>query len=110
MGQLPEHWLAERILVLEDQVMHVPELAMVGGKLSRFGGGFCVRMYFSQREVSKDKPQLFSELLLKRFDDRVCTPTVRTFVVAIFDQRNRSAGGTFLGVGSSVFDFSRCHH
>src|ERR1700682_4512749 len=74
MGQLPEHLLAERILVFEDQVMHVPELVMVGGKLSRFGGSLCVWMYFSQREVSKDKPQLFSELLLKRFDDRVETP------------------------------------
>src|SRR5216684_3082414 len=109
MGQLPEHWLAERILVLEDQVMHVPELAMVGGKLSRFGGGFCVRMYFSQREVSKDKPQLFSELLLKRFDDRVYTSTVRTFVVAIFDQSNRGVGGTLGVVGRSDWDFQRCH-
>jgi hypothetical protein len=61
-------------------------LPWLAGKLSRFGGGLCVWMYFSQREVSKDKPQLFSELLLKRFDDRVCTSTVRTFVVAIFYQ------------------------
>ena len=31
----------------------------------------------------------FSEPLLKRFDDRVCMSTVRTFVVAIFDQCDR---------------------
>src|SRR5260370_41302766 len=110
MGQLPEHLLAERILVLEDQVMHVPELAMLGGKLSRFGGGLCVWMYFSQREVSKDKPQLFSELLLKRFDDRVCMSAVRTFVVAIFDQSNRGVGGALGVVGSSDWGFRRCHN
>jgi hypothetical protein len=58
------------------------------GKLSRFGG-LCVWMYFS-REVSKDKPQLFSDLPLKRFDDRMST--VSTFVVAMFDHRNRGVG------------------
>ena len=67
MRQFPEHLLAKRILVLEDQVMHVPELAMGRGKLSGLGGDLGVWMYFSQREVSKDKPQLFSQLLLKRF-------------------------------------------
>jgi Domain of unknown function (DUF362) len=86
MRQFPEHLLAKRILVSEDQVMHVPELATGCGKLGRFGGGLGVWMYFSQREVSKDKPQLFSKLLLKRFDDRVCMSTVRAFVVAVFNQ------------------------
>src|SRR5260370_41823260 len=108
MGQLPEHLLAERILVLEDQVMHVPELAMVGGKLSRFGGGLCVWMYFSQREVSKDKPQLFSTLLLERFDDRVCMSAVRTFVVAIFDQSNRGIGGSLWWVRRVAWGSPRC--
>jgi len=93
MRQFPKHLLAKRILVFEDQVMHVPELAKCCGKLGRFGGGLGVWMYFSQREVSKDKPQLFSKLLLKRFDDRVCVSTVRAFVVAIFDQSNRGVGG-----------------
>src|SRR5260370_2247008 len=108
MGQLPEHLLAERILVLEDQVMHVPELAMLGGKLSRFGGGLCVWMYFSPREVSKDKPQLFSELLLRRFDDRVCMSAVRTLVVAIFDQRNLVGAGTFGTVHTPALGVSHC--
>src|SRR5260370_10591040 len=109
MGQLPEHLLAERILVLEDQVMHVPELAMVGGKLSRFGGGLCVWMYFSQREVSKDKPQLFSTLLLERFDNRVCISALRTFVVAIFDQSNRGIAGTFSAVRRAHWSLRRWH-
>src|ERR1700688_1845498 len=110
MRQFLEHLLAERILVLEDQVMHLPELAMGCGKLSRFGGGLCIWMYFSQREVSKDKPQLFSQLLLKRFDDRVCMSTVRAFVVAIFNQSDRGVGGTLRVVGRSDWDFQRCHN
>ena len=65
----------------------------VSAAASAFG---CI---FSQREVSKDKPQLPSELLLKRFDDRVCTSTVRTLVVAIFDQSNR-------GVRAALFSGS----
>jgi hypothetical protein len=36
MGQLPEHLLAARILVFEDQVMHAPELAMVGWQTQPF--------------------------------------------------------------------------
>jgi len=35
-------------------------LPCVRGKLGRFGGDLGVWMYFSQREISKDKPQLFS--------------------------------------------------
>src|ERR1700680_3591957 len=110
MRQFLEHLLAERILVLEDQVMHVPELAMCCGKLGGFGGGLCVWMYFSKREVSKDKPQLFSQPLLKRFDDRVYMSTVRTFVVAIFDQSNRGVGGTLRVVSRSDWHFQRCHN
>src|ERR1700745_1243765 len=98
MRQFPEHLLAQRILVLEDQVMHLPELAVRCGKLSGFGGGLRMGMYFSQREVSKREPQPFPEPLLKRFDDRVCMSTVRTFVVAIFDQCDRSVGKTFEGI------------
>src|ERR1700704_941488 len=101
MRQFPEHLLAKRVLVFEDQVMHVPELATCCGKLSGFGGGLGVWMYFSPREGSKDKPQLFSQLLLQRFDDRVCTSTVRTLVVAIFDQSNRGVGGTLRVVSRS---------
>src|SRR5260370_28341165 len=110
MRQVPEHLLAQGILVLEDQVMHVPELAMCRGKLGCFGGGLGVWMYFSQREVSKDKSQLLSQPLLKRFDDRVCMSTVRAFVVAIFDQSNRGVGGTLRVVGRSNWDFQRCHN
>src|SRR6202795_5307745 len=105
MRQVPEHLLAKRILVLEDQVMHVPELAMCRGKLRGFGGGLGVWMYFSQREVSKDKPQLFSQLLLKLFDDRVCVSTVRAFVVAIYDQSDRSACGTLRGLAKPDWNF-----
>src|SRR5260370_10093418 len=110
MRQVAEHLLAKRILVLEDQVMHVPELAMGCGKLSGFGGGLGIWMYFSQREVSKDKPQLFSQPLLKRFDDRVCVSTVRAFVVAIFDQSNRGVGGTLRVVSRSDWHFHRFHN
>src|ERR1700693_4498584 len=110
MRQFPEHLLAKRILVLEDQVMHVPELAMCRGKLSGFGGGLGVWMYFSQREGSKDKPKLFSKLLLKGFDDRVCTSAVRAFVVAVFDQSNRGVGGTLRVVSRSDWHFQRSHN
>src|ERR1700688_5304445 len=110
MRQFLEHLLAKGILVLEDQVMHVPELAMCRGKLRGFGGGLCVWMYFSKREVSKDKPQLFSQLLLKRFDDRVCMSTVRAFVVAIFNQSDRGVGRTLRVVSRSDWHFQRCHN
>ena len=54
-------------------------------------------MDFSQREISKREPQVFTELLLKHFGDRVCMSAVRTFVVAVFHQCDRSVSGT-LGV------------
>src|ERR1700687_1471818 len=108
--QFREQLLAKRLLALQDQVMHVPDLAMCRDKRSGFGGGLGVWMYFSQREVSKDKPQLFSQLLLKLFDDRVCVSTARAFVVAIFDQSARGVGGTLRVVGKSDWDFQRCHN
>jgi len=78
LGQFTEHLLAQRILVFEDEVVHLPELAVCCGKLSGFGSGLSIRMDFSQRKISKREPQLFSEPLLKGFDDRVCISTVRT--------------------------------
>src|SRR4029077_2654983 len=110
MRQFPEHLLAQRILVLEDQVMHLPELAVRCGKLSGFGASLSMGMYFSQREVSKPEPQPFPEPLLKRFDDRVCMSTVRTFVVTIFHQRNRSVGGTLGVIVRSNRHFQLCHN
>jgi hypothetical protein len=58
-------------------------------RFSSLGG-----LHLSQREISKGEPQLFSEPLLKRFENRVCMSTVRTFVVAIFDQCDRGGGRT----------------
>src|SRR5258708_1269900 len=110
LRQFTEHLLAQGILVFEDQILHLPELPARCSKLSGFGSGLSIGMDFSQREISKREPQLFSEPLLERFDDRVCTSTVRTFVVAIFDQRHRSVGGTLGVIVRTDRHFQLCHN
>ena len=49
---------------------------------------FSMRMRVGQREVAKGKAKAVTQLLLNSFDDGISLSAVRTFVIAIFDQRD----------------------
>src|SRR2546421_11043120 len=74
------------MLVVEDGVMHLPELALSCGGLCCQSRVQRVRMDFGEREVAKDKAQLVPELLLHRSHDGRRLACIGAFVVAILDQ------------------------
>src|SRR5207244_7353411 len=60
--------ILERLLVLEQVVVHCPEVGLSG---SRFGGGrrgAGMRVNFLQREMPEDEPQAVGELALELVD------------------------------------------
>jgi hypothetical protein len=46
-------------------------------------------MNVAQREMAKDESNAVAEMLQHELDDRMRRAAVRTFVVAVFDQRHR---------------------
>src|SRR5258708_28612131 len=77
------------MLVVEDGIMHLPELALSCGGLGCQSRVQRVGMDFGEREVAKDKAQLVPELLLDRSHDGRRLAGIGGFVVAIFYQRDR---------------------
>src|SRR6266850_774682 len=79
------------ILVLVLSAVHLPELALSGGGLRRFGCTQRTRMVFDEWEMSMNQThpvQQFTSHLLGR---PMCSLTTRTLVVAIIDHCNRRA-------------------
>ena len=60
---LEEHGVAQITLVLEESVVHLPELAVGGGELGCFGGVLGVGMHL-QRKVAEDEAETIAEVLL----------------------------------------------
>src|SRR5437867_6823863 len=83
-----EFLVVERFLVLINEIVHFPELALGRGGLSHFSTEFCSRMNVGQREVTKYEPEIVSKLFLNLLNYRIGFATVRALVVAIFHQHD----------------------
>lgn len=94
-GVLDQVPIVEGTLMLEQHVVHLPEPALARRAL----GGLCrmlrVRMAFRQREVPEHESQAGTEPALDFFDDRVRLAAGGALVVAVLDQRDSSARGSF---------------
>src|SRR6266536_2087338 len=86
LGKLLQVGILKRMLVVEDVIMHLPELALSGGGLGSQSRVQRVGMDFGEREVAKDKAQLVPELLLDRSHDGRGLAGVGAFVVAVLHQ------------------------
>src|SRR3954454_13077776 len=78
--------VVQRLVAVEEQLVHVPEAALQRGRLGRRGRGERVRMDVGQREVPKREahalqPRLDPPDLVER------AARVRTFVVAVLDDQ-----------------------
>src|SRR6266566_3440460 len=80
------------MLMVEDIIMHLPELALSCGGLGCQSRVQRMGMDVGEREVAKDKAQLVPELLLDRSYDGRREAGVGAFVVAILHQRDRGGG------------------
>src|SRR5688500_14577928 len=82
------------MLMLEDDVMHLPILPLRSRRLGRFSRVLGVRVNLSEREVAKDESQPLAELPLCGLHDRVGHSAVWALVVTVFDERDRRIVGT----------------
>ena len=80
------------MLVVEDIIMHLPELPLSCGCLGGQSRVQRVGMDLGEREVAEDKAQLLPELLLDRSHDGRRLAGVGAFVVAILHESDRGGG------------------
>ena len=82
----------QRVLVGEQQVVHLPEPALGAGGLRRLGGELRARVHVVQRQVPPDVAEV-AELGEQLADDRLGLPAERALEVAVLDERHRGLLG-----------------
>ena len=92
LGVADEILPLELVLVREEQVVHLPERALVGGGLARLGCELGVQVDVVQRQVAPDVLQVAvaGEQLA---DDGLGLPAERALEVAVLDDRDRRVVG-----------------
>jgi deazaflavin-dependent oxidoreductase (nitroreductase family) len=90
----------ERLLTVVEQLVHVPEAALEGGRLRSDGRGEGVRVDIAQGEVPEGKADAFPELHLDPFDLAKGLARKRALVVAVLD--DQTSGRTAADVVDSV--------
>ena len=79
---------AQRVLVVQQQVVHLPERALRGRRLGRLGGELGVRVHVGQRQVAPDVADV-AEVGQQLAHDRLGLAAVRALEVAVLDQGDR---------------------
>src|SRR2546425_4474282 len=78
--------IVERLLMLKEVVMHLPELLLSGGSFRGLRGMLSMRVALGQGKVPKDKAQPPPQTSLDLLDDGISLPTIRTLIIAVFHQ------------------------
>jgi hypothetical protein len=79
----------QRALVFEQGIVHIPKQPRCAGELRAFGGDLGMRVYFGQWEMTENKLQTPTKRQSNLIDDGMSPRAMRTFMVAVFDKRNR---------------------
>ena len=74
--------------MVEQEVVHLPERALVGGGLGGLGGELGVRVDVVERQVPPDVADV-AEVAKELADDRLRLPAVGALEVAVLDERDR---------------------
>lgn len=85
--------IIQGILVLEEELVHLPEPALYAGGLGRFGGPHRVRMELRQREVTKRESDVLRVALQQRAENEIGLAAVGTLKVAVLDQGDGGVRG-----------------
>lgn len=98
----------ESFLVFEDVVVHLPELALVGGELSGGGGVEGVGMDFGDWEVAEDESYLSAQLRQDFLDDGMGHAAVGALVVAVLHQGDLGFGvsGDVVCCADAFYEFA----
>jgi hypothetical protein len=76
-------------LVVEQQVVHLPELALPACNLGRQRGLQRMSMDLLERKVPPDEPHAAREALQQQLQRRRCLLAVRALEVPVLDERDR---------------------
>ena len=80
------------VLVLQQGVVHLPEVALGAGGLGRLGGYLGMRMHVGEREVTPDVTQVIAEGDQQLPDHTLGLTAVRALVVAVLEERDWRVG------------------
>src|SRR5258708_27496606 len=76
--------IVERLLMLKEVVMHLPELPLDGGSFRGLRGMFSMRVALGQGKVPKDKAQPIPQTSLDLLDDGIGLSTIGTLIITVF--------------------------
>jgi hypothetical protein len=80
-------------LVIEQQLVHLPELSLSPGTFRGFGGLACVRMDFFEGVMSKGEAHVTREAIEQDLHSRRSLLAVWTLEIAVLDDDDRSVVG-----------------
>jgi hypothetical protein len=92
VGVVTEVHRGELILVREEQLVHRPESTLSARRLGCLGCDLSVRMHVGKRKVAPHVTQILAEGEQQFAHDALGLAAVRTFVVAVLDERDRRVG------------------
>src|SRR5438132_13853105 len=81
--------IVERLLMLKEVIMHLPELLLDGGSFRGLRGMLSMRVALGQGKVPKDKAQPIPQTSLNLFDDGISLSTIRTLIITVFHHGHR---------------------
>src|SRR6266566_2144420 len=82
--------IVERLLMLKEGVMHLPEFPLDGGSFRGLRGMLSMRVALGQGKVPKDKAQPIPQTSLNLLDYGVSLSTIGTLIIPVFHHCHRS--------------------
>jgi hypothetical protein len=79
----------QRILMCEQSMVHLPEVALRSCRFGGFSGGLRVFVTFGQWEIAEHKSKAIAQYAAKLLNNWKCSSTMRALEVAIFNQGDR---------------------
>ena len=89
---LPKMLVIERLLMLEEGVVHLPEAPLSGAGFRSLGRVLRVRVNGLERKVAEDKTKIRAELALDHLQNRMGAAAMRTLEVPVLHE-GESRGG-----------------
>src|SRR5438132_12176672 len=81
--------IIERLLMLIEVIMHLPELFLGGGSFRGLRGMLSMWVALGQGKVPKDKAQPIPQTSLNLLDDGISLSTIGTLKITVFHQCHR---------------------
>src|SRR6266404_8360243 len=92
--------IGERVLVLEQEVVHLPKLSLNASRFGSLGRVLRMRMRIDHWKIAKDKAEAIPQAFLNLLYGWISVPAVRAFIIAVFDQYDRRINATLNVISS----------